>query len=241
MLRKLFCIYALAMGITLLPVAAATPSTTSSSSTQDEISREVKLSFAQISPLGKMKLNGVNPHLHHWVRMRSDEVATKALLNLEYTPSPSLLPVQSQLKIYLNDELMDVLPITSEQLGKKSHAVVTLNPLYMKDFNRVRVEFVGHYRQACENLTNSSLWVDVSGNSGLELRWQKIPLQNDLAFSRYRFSIPMMRTHNYTDGICRITCQRTAAGCRYCCLMVWLTLRTAWATISCTLQSAAIQ
>ncbi len=66
-------------------------------------------------------------------------VATKALLNLEYTPSPSLLPVQSQLKIYLNDELMDVLPITSEQLGKKSYARVTLNPLYMKDFNRVRV------------------------------------------------------------------------------------------------------
>src|SRR5699024_4129357 len=155
MLRKLFCIYALAMGITLLPAAAATPSTTSSSSTQDEISREVKLSFAQISPLGKMKLNGVNPHGTIEFGMRSDEVATKALLNLEYTPSPSLLPVQSQLKIYLNDELMDVLPITSEQLGKKSHARVTLNPLYMKDFNRVRVEFVGHYRQACENPTNS--------------------------------------------------------------------------------------
>ena len=131
MLRKLFCIYALAMGITLLPATAATPSTTSSSSTQDEISREVKLAFAQISPLGQMKLNGVNPHGTIEFGMRSDEVATKALLNLEYTPSPSLLPVQSQLKIYLNDELMDVLPITSEQLGKKSYARVTLNPLYM--------------------------------------------------------------------------------------------------------------
>ena len=54
MLRKLFCIYALAMGITLLPATAATPSTTSSSSTQDEISREVKLAFALIGmpPLG---------------------------------------------------------------------------------------------------------------------------------------------------------------------------------------------
>jgi hypothetical protein len=51
--------------------------------------------------------------------MRSDEVA-KALLNLDYTPSPSLLPVQSQLKVYLNDELMGVLPVTKEQLGKKS-------------------------------------------------------------------------------------------------------------------------
>ena len=51
--------------------------------------------------------------------MRSDELVANALLNLEYTPSPSLLPVQSQLKVYLNDELMGVLPVTKEQLGKK--------------------------------------------------------------------------------------------------------------------------
>ena len=82
MLRKLFCIYALAMGITLLPATAATPSTTSSSSTQDEISREVKLAFAQISPLGQMKLNGVNPHGTIEFGMRSDEVATKRCLTL---------------------------------------------------------------------------------------------------------------------------------------------------------------
>ncbi|MCV5625929.1 cellulose biosynthesis cyclic di-GMP-binding regulatory protein BcsB, partial [Escherichia coli] len=36
------------------------------------------------------------------------------------------------------------------------------------------------------------LWVDVSGNSGLELRWQKIPLQNDLAF----FPIPFFDSHD---------------------------------------------
>ncbi|STW03988.1 cyclic di-GMP binding protein [Klebsiella grimontii] len=47
-------------------------------------------------------------------------MVAKALLNLDYTPSPSLLPVQSQLKVYLNDELMGVLPVTKEQLGKKS-------------------------------------------------------------------------------------------------------------------------
>ena len=58
--------------------------------------------------------------------MRSDELVANALLNLEYTPSPSLLPVQSQLKVYLNDELMGVLPVTKEQLGKKSRAAAAL-------------------------------------------------------------------------------------------------------------------
>lgn len=83
-------------------------------------SRDVKLTFAQIAPPpGSMVLRGSHPEGAVEFGMRSDEVVAKALLNLDYTPSPSLLPVQSQLKVYLNDELMGVLPVTKEQLGKK--------------------------------------------------------------------------------------------------------------------------
>lgn len=83
----------------------------------------MKLSFAQIAPPpGSMVLRGINPNGGIEFGMRSDEVVSHAMLNLEYTPSPSLLPVQSQLKVYLNDELMDVLPVTKEQLGKKTQA-----------------------------------------------------------------------------------------------------------------------
>lgn len=98
-------------------------------------SREVKLTFAQIAPPpGSMALRGVNPNGGIEFGMRSDEVASKAVLNLEYTPSPSLLPVQSQLKVYLNDELMGVLPVTKEQLGKKTLAQVPINPLFITEF-----------------------------------------------------------------------------------------------------------
>jgi len=124
-------------------------------------SRDVKLSFAQIAPPpGSMVLRGVNPNGGVEFGMRSDEVVSQAVLNLEYTPSPSLLPVQSQLKVYLNDELMDVLPVTKEQLGKKTLAQVPINPLFITDFNRVRLEFVGHYRDVCENPASSTLWMD---------------------------------------------------------------------------------
>ncbi|VEA42891.1 Cellulose biosynthesis protein subunit B [Salmonella enterica subsp. enterica] len=51
-------------------------------------SREVKLTFAQIAPPpGSMALRGVNPNGGIEFGMRSDEVASKAVLNLEYTPS----------------------------------------------------------------------------------------------------------------------------------------------------------
>lgn len=145
-------------------------------------SREVKLTFAQIAPPpGSMALRGVNPNGGIEFGMRSDEVASKAVLNLEYTPSPSLLPVQSQLKVYLNDELMGVLPVTKEQLGKKTLAQVPINPLFITDFNRVRLEFVGHYRDVCENPASSTLWLDIGRNSALDLTYNMLAVNNDLS------------------------------------------------------------
>ena len=50
-------------------------------------------------PPGSMVLRGINPNGGIEFGMRSDEVVSNAMLNLEYTPSPSLLPTQSQLKV----------------------------------------------------------------------------------------------------------------------------------------------
>lgn len=158
------------------------PAQSPATEAQTAPSREVKLTFAQIAPPpGSMALRGVNPNGGIEFGMRSDEVASKAVLNLEYTPSPSLLPVQSQLKVYLNDELMGVLPVTKEQLGKKTLAQVPINPLFITDFNRVRLEFVGHYRDVCENPASSTLWLDIGRNSALDLTYNMLAVNNDLS------------------------------------------------------------
>uniref|UniRef100_S0DED2 Cyclic di-GMP-binding protein n=1 Tax=termite gut metagenome TaxID=433724 RepID=S0DED2_9ZZZZ len=149
--------------------------------------RDVKLSFAQIAPApGSMALRGSNPTGSVEFGMRSDEVVSKAVLNLIYTPSPSLLPIQSQLKVYLNDELMGVLPVTKEQLGKKVMAQVPVDPLYITDLNHVRLEFVGHYRDVCENPASTTLWLDVARNTSLDLTFQQLNVKNDLSY----FPIP---------------------------------------------------
>lgn len=145
-------------------------------------SRDVKLSFAQIAPApGSMVLKGSNPNGTVQFGTRSDEVVSKAMLNLVYTPSPSLLPVQSQLKVYLNDELMGVLPVTKEQLGKKVMAQLPVDPLYITDLNNVRLEFVGHYRDVCENPASTTLWLDVARNTSLDLTFQQLNVKNDLS------------------------------------------------------------
>ncbi|MGL5241125.1 MAG: cellulose biosynthesis cyclic di-GMP-binding regulatory protein BcsB [Kluyvera ascorbata] len=162
--------------------AAAPAADTAPVVVQDAPTRDVKLSFAQIAPPpGSMVLRGANPDGGIEFGMRSDEVVSKALLNLIYTPSPSLLPVTSQLKVYLNDELMDVLPVTKEQLGKKVTAQIAVDPLYITDFNRVRLEFIGHYRDVCENPANTTVWLDVGRSSSLDLTYQSLKVRNDLS------------------------------------------------------------
>ena len=47
--------------------------------------------------------------------------------------------------------------------------------------NRVRLEFVGHYQDVCENPASTTLWLDVGRSSGLDLTYQTLNVKNDLS------------------------------------------------------------
>jgi hypothetical protein len=144
--------------------------------------RDVQLRFGQVAPPpGTFVLRGVQPEGQIEFGVRSDEVVSQAQLNLEFTPSPSLIPVESHLKVYLNDQLMGVATITKEQLGKSNHIQMDIDPRYITDFNRLRLVFIGHYQNICENPANSTIWLDIGKASSLNLRYQTLPLQNDLS------------------------------------------------------------
>lgn len=144
--------------------------------------RDVEYTFAKIAPPpGTFSLRGTNPQGQLEFGVRSDEVITHATLNLEFTPSPSLAPVESQVKIFLNDELMGVTAITKEQLGKPSRIQLPIDPRYISDFNRLRLVFVGQNLGICESPGSSALWLDISKSSSLDLRYQSLPVKSDLS------------------------------------------------------------
>ncbi len=144
--------------------------------------RDVSYTFAKIAPpSGTFALRGTNPEGVIEFGVRSDEVVTHAMLNLEFTPSPSLIPVESQVKVFLNDELMGVTAITKDQLGKPTKIQLPIDPLYISDFNRLRLVFVGHYQNICENPASNTLWLDISKSSSLDLRYQSLSVKNDLS------------------------------------------------------------
>lgn len=196
MMRKITWFTALALGLTPFTHAetSATPSPQSAIAAAptadlapavaplDVPVRDVQYTFAKIAPPpGTFSLRGTNPEGVIEFGVRSDEVVTNAVLNLEFTPSPSLIPVESQMKIFLNDELMGVIAITKEQLGKPTHIRLPIDPRYISDFNRLRLVFIGHYQNICENPASNTLWLDVSQSSSLDLRYQSLPVKNDLS------------------------------------------------------------
>ncbi|WP_394559518.1 cellulose biosynthesis cyclic di-GMP-binding regulatory protein BcsB [Aquipseudomonas alcaligenes] len=133
--------------------------------------------------------------------LRRDRLASKVELDLQFTPSPALVPRLSHLRVYLNDELMGVVPIGEEDIGVQRQQRIPLDPKLVQDFNRVRVEFVGHYTDICEDPAHSSLWLNVSRKSRIIVDEQALVTDNDLAYfplpyfdarDTARVSIPMV-------------------------------------------------
>ena len=178
-----------------LPTPPAAPSAvvqTSDPATQTLPSWTVTRSFEQLGRASDTLLLGINSSEQVEFSLRRDRIATDARLQLQYTPSPSLIPTISHLRIYLNDVLAGVVPIEKDQLGRQTTQQVALDPRLIADFNRLRLEFVGHYTDICEDPANNTLWINISRASEITLQEQALSLKNDLAF----FPLPFFDPRN---------------------------------------------
>lgn len=135
-------------------------------------------------PEGKVeqiKLTGIYPERSFRFYSPKDEIISKASVTLKYTPSPSLIPQQSQLNIFLNGQIQKSLPITKEQLGNLVTQTVELNAKSIEESNRMTIEFVGVYTNNCGNVANPSLWLTIDESSYMSFNTQKLRLANDLS------------------------------------------------------------
>lgn len=128
---------------------------------------------------GPIELTGLEATQRIDFGVRGDRLVTRAVLDLHYTPSPALLDDISQLKVYLNDDVVGVISIEPDH-GKPQHARVSLDSRLIRDYNRLRLALVGHYKNICENPVHTSIWLDIGDTSHLELTEQVLPLANSL-------------------------------------------------------------
>ena len=161
---------------TLLPLAPKEPEPAALPSRTD------LLQLQDLSPIQDIRLFGLHNMQTLEFSLRKDQVVESADLNLVFTPSPALLPRLSHLRVYLNDELMGVVVIEEEFAGQQLSRKIALNPLLMTSFNRLRLEFVGHYTDICEDLSHTSLWLDISQKTSVRINQSMLSLANDLSY-----------------------------------------------------------
>ncbi|MCW8417999.1 cellulose biosynthesis cyclic di-GMP-binding regulatory protein BcsB [Fluoribacter dumoffii] len=198
MRRKIIWIILLVCGACIHMHTASAASATSAQTTQpvsiqtNVPTRNVKLYFNNLNQQqGNFTLGNFTTGKNIEFSVRKDELISQAVLHLQFTPSPALIPLLSQLKIYLNEELVTVIPISAEQLGKLNSVDIPIDSHFISDFNRLRLEFIGHYQSICENPAHSSIWMDIDKLSFLELTVQTLLLKNDLSHFPEPFFDPL--------------------------------------------------
>lgn len=143
--------------------------------------RKYSFTFKQLGAIDPLQLRGVDPIIGVPFSIPTDEVVTAVKLKLDMAYSPSLITHLSHLKLMVNGELAATIPLPKEQAGSSLVREVAIDPRLITDFNRLNLQFIGHYTLECEDPFHSSLWLNISNLSSIEFTVTPLSVQNDLA------------------------------------------------------------
>ncbi|MGY3082761.1 cellulose biosynthesis cyclic di-GMP-binding regulatory protein BcsB [Pseudomonas fragi] len=128
-----------------------------------------------------MSLRGVESTDSVSFDVRADSIVTGARLNLQYTYSPALLAELSQINVLVNDEVAASLALPKDKAGQLQQQMVQIPAHLITEFNRLSLQFIGHYTMSCEDPQHSSLWAKISNASELGIDVSPLVLPDDLA------------------------------------------------------------
>ena len=143
--------------------------------------RKTVVSLRQLGAAYPLKLQGIQSTAGVSFSVRSDEVVTDAKLRLNYSYSPALIPRLSHIKVLVNEQLADTIPVTPEQGGMSLQRDIDIPARLITEFNRLNLELIGHYTMECEDPAHTSLWANIGNDSTLEMNTVAVDQENDLA------------------------------------------------------------
>ena len=128
-----------------------------------------------------MTLRGVESTDSVNFNVRADSIVTGAKLNLQYAYSPALLADLSQINVLINDEVAASLPLPKDKAGQPQQQTIDIPAHLITEFNRLSLQFIGHYTMNCEDPQHSSLWAKISNDTNLKIDVSPLMLPNDLS------------------------------------------------------------
>ncbi len=131
---------------------------------------------------GTVQLTGLKPEQNVDFTVRADEIVTKAVLDLHWEASTSLLPIRTQINVWMNGRLEGSHSLREDEIGKVGRTTIELDARHFKDFNRIVIEFIGQYSETCTDPSNPAIWLAVNDDSVLRVTRQKVRIDNDLTY-----------------------------------------------------------
>jgi hypothetical protein len=197
MKKPLFLLFVCLLSAAPFAVAKQTgmPSTAAANDATPLLTKRITLK--QLSNREALSLRGIEGSDTLTLGGQRDELVTRAVLHLRYTYSPALIPGESHLKIMVNDEVIHVLPVTKENLGRNIVQDLEIDPRLFTNLTRIKFQFIGHYTHDCEDPFHSSLWMEISGSSQFELTVRPLTLNNDLAL----LPEPFFNAHDFSNKL----------------------------------------
>ncbi|HEY1059911.1 MAG TPA: cellulose biosynthesis cyclic di-GMP-binding regulatory protein BcsB [Limnobacter sp.] len=177
-----FAISAQAQPVTLQPTTAATSISTASNATPAaSANAERTLTLANMGQPSGIKLTGVNKSVELNSGVRLDELVKQASLNLKMIYPSGMRHDQSFLRVYVNNQLAAISPLTENKAGVLHTTRIDLDPALFTDFSAIRIELDATYDTTCRDPNNPTLRVDIRPDSTLTLATEPLTLVDDLA------------------------------------------------------------
>lgn len=139
------------------------------------------LSFAELGRLSEIKLRGVQDKQGVPFSVRADEAVKRVRLVLSYTYSQEMLDEFSHLNVLLNGEVVKTIPLLKGEHGAPLEYELDLPLQFLKAYNQLEVQLIGHYTLDCENPIHPSLWADIGGSSRVVFDVAPVLLPNDVS------------------------------------------------------------
>jgi hypothetical protein len=156
-----------------IPVQADTP--------QAGAGNGYSLTLKQLGRSYPISLHGVESTDGVNFDVPASQVATGAQVTLQYSYSPALLPDVSQINVMVNDVVAASIPLLKKDAGSLQTQKVEIPAKLITEFNRLSMQFIGHYTMGCEDPLHTSLWAKVGNDSVLDIQTSPLALKNDLA------------------------------------------------------------
>ncbi|MFN4263395.1 MAG: UDP-forming cellulose synthase catalytic subunit [Thioalkalivibrionaceae bacterium] len=146
----------------------------------DRIDRSASL--LQLGHVAGLRATGINRRQGIEFRVPQDHLIREAELTLDFLASPALSVSRSQFSVLLNGSVIATRRLESAIRSQRPESTtVALNPLLIREFNNLVIDFVGVTDRECHDPADPSIWLQIQPSTTLKLNGTRLPLASQLA------------------------------------------------------------